>query len=551
MTTPNQLARAILLFLFVTLWGVATWITCVGEWTWRRFIALVTLGVLLYLLYYVISFKVYSDRAISYGSKPSIDAAVAVMKAQELSLDVSNSERMFYVQALLSPRFIIRRIGQAISLTSRSQILKTAYLLEVPGAFSGKSVAMPITMGEKGRLLDNFQAHDEAGNRISPLSQENIVAHTIVSIRSLISDFAALHKYVNHENNDGESLEMRVAKLLCSRRPSDQHEADLRRDQLVAIRQELLDIDGIGSNQAELVLRVLDLTAGRYPIVFVTTVPENITQTSHFGGNITIRLTIEQRSIPLLTVNRSLGDRARDIIRLPLGIRPTIVSYDLNESSRCDSYHLELLGPEGTYLARQGIVDNLSSDEKPLEDVPHRFLARHGQRYGHVYINKRPLNDNKALTYIAHFYERSPGSIAPATISALAAAILISVAAAIRLSPGLNVQADVVAVLLALPSIAGGWVGFDSSHGLFGGTLNSRLSLMITMMLSITAAAYFMLSKSDSSTIISSEWIERDGSMIWILLTSGAIINLVLSGFSWLLRANVHGRFVNRPERTD
>ncbi|MDF3316411.1 hypothetical protein [Rhodococcus sp. C3V] len=541
MTTPNQLARAILLFLFVVLWGIATWITCIGEWNWRRFIAIVAIGIFLYFLYYVISFKVYSNSAISYGSKPSIDAAVAITRTQELSFGIPNSERIFYIQALLSPRFVIRRIGQSISLTSRSQILKTAYLLEVPGLFSGKSVAIPITLGMKGRLLDNFQAHDENGNRISPLSQENIVAHTVLSIRSLISDPVALHKYINQENAAGESLEMRVAQLLCSHGHSVQ--------QLGSIRQDLLDIDGIGTNQAELVLRVLDLTAGRYPIVFVTEVPERLTQTRHFGGNITIRFTVEQRSIPLLKVNRSLGDRARDIVRLPLGIRPTIVSYDLIESSRCDSYHFELLGPEGTYLARQGIVDSLSEDKDPLVDVPHRFLARHGQRYGHVYINKRPLNDSKALTYIAHFYERSPGSIAPATISALAAAILISVAAAIRLSPGLNVQADVVAVLLALPSIAGGWVGFDSARGLFGGSLNSRLSLMTTMMLSIVAAAYFMLSKSDSSAIVSPEWVDRDGSTIWILLTSGAIINFVLSGFSWLLRANVHGRFVNRSEK--
>jgi hypothetical protein len=53
--------------------------------------------------------------------------------------------------------------------------------------------------------------------------------------------------------------------------------------------------------------------------------------------------------------------------------------FPLQKADLCNSYHLEFMGPENTYLARQRIV-GWPQDSKSYG----RLRARYGQRYAHL-----------------------------------------------------------------------------------------------------------------------------------------------------------------------
>lgn len=218
---------------------------------------------------------------------------------------------------------------------------------------------------------------------------------------------------------------------------------------------------------------------------------------------------------------------------------------------RARSYHLECMGPEGSYLARQSVYAHTSTGEALLTRLNHRLLARHGQRFSHLYVHDfRPTSNlgtaqtASQLSYLASFYERPPGTTANAAISALTAAALITIAAATRLQNVTGGNTDILAILLTVPVVASAWMGFGSGPSVFLGALGARLALLSTMICSLGASALFLLGASAPVEV--DPWWHRDSADLWVALCSVIWFTFAAAGLSWALRVFTYRAFIGR-----
>lgn len=261
------------------------------------------------------------------------------------------------------------------------------------------------------------------------------------------------------------------------------------------------------------------------------------------------RFTTEMRITPTF-LEQDLSGMAgfliatRDRIRRLLGIRPAIIGGFLRNANRAASYHIQIRGPEGSYLARQRIAQAPSGEQVDLSDSQYALRSRLGQRVAHLYI--RNGKNFKRRYLVCHFFERVPGSLGAATMSALGAAVLVVIGAITSLGYGHlgRTSPDLVAVLLAFPAIAGGWLGLDQVHNIFGGVLMARMSLIVTIVTALTASAFYALGPSDTGS--TAAFSARPGLAVWMMLSGVAIINLAACMGGWLLRANVEAHFVKQ-----
>jgi hypothetical protein len=184
------------------------------------------------------------------------------------------------------------------------------------------------------------------------------------------------------------------------------------------------------------------------------------------------------------------------------------------------------------------------------------MLPRYGQRFGHLYVhNFRPApvqgggRASPKLSYAASFYERPPGSIAWATVSAFTALVVIVISAVGRLTSHIDLPSDIVVVLLALPVVAGAWIGLDrEGDTIFVGSLGARISLIATMIISLTAAGMYLLGPKPDDNALHAPWLERPGADIWLFIVAVALFGF-LSGFaSFMLRALAYRHFVSRSD---
>jgi hypothetical protein len=268
------------------------------------------------------------------------------------------------------------------------------------------------------------------------------------------------------------------------------------------------------------------------------------------------RFTVERRGTPSFREQEESGVggwliRTRDRIRRLLGIRPAVIGAALANADRTSSYHMQIRGPEGSYLARQRIAEFPSGRTAELPHPQYAIRSRLGQRVSHIYI--RDGEEFEGKYFVCAFFERMPGSLGNATMSAMGAALLIAIGAATRLGYGHlgSSNTDLVTVILAFPAIAGTWLGLEQSQSLYGGVLMARISLIITIVAALTSSAYYALGPADVGHSIA--LASRPGAAVWIVLVGVSATNLAACIGGWLLRANVESHFVKQrtPEMDD
>lgn len=222
---------------------------------------------------------------------------------------------------------------------------------------------------------------------------------------------------------------------------------------------------------------------------------------------------------------RSLVDWARTLF----GIRVTAISVPLYNAGRALSYHLEVVGPEQTYLARQSTFEGEAE-----KDVPGFVVAsrRRGQRHAHLYV--RASGHTDLLAFNALFYERMPGSMAPAAVSAISVAVLTWLAYASIGRTGLFDNWEYAALVLAFPAAISIWVGVDSERRLLQGVLSARISTLLTVAVGVIAAALSVAHKFAGTP------------NEWLFLALLATLNAGAAAVSWTVRAKVLSDLVNK-----
>lgn len=285
------------------------------------------------------------------------------------------------------------------------------------------------------------------------------------------------------------------------------------------------------------------------------------------------RAIVEQNSMMVLETRERhlLAPRTRTMLRVPTsssgalvlkfenalrtiyGMPPSDINYPLSKAFRAGSYHLEIMGFEGSYLARQRYYPAAGTEVRYR-----RFRSRRGQRYAHVYLRGLEATTmpgakgwDESPHVAVEFEERPPGSFAPAAFSSLAATLVLNVASRMSVHPSQG-PTDIVALMLAAPGAILGWSGFLVEARRFG-SVATRVSSTITLVLALVGFLQFTLGGSARALVSGSGqfWnlvhVTPAGlfSFTWITITIVSLINTVMIWTYWGQRALVHTTFVD------
>jgi hypothetical protein len=211
------------------------------------------------------------------------------------------------------------------------------------------------------------------------------------------------------------------------------------------------------------------------------------------------------------------------------------------------SYHMQVFGPEGTYLGSQE-VPNLQQLRRVHNGGYFRFRRRLGQAYAHAYLRSIPVDLGELLRFRFKFFETPPGSIAKATLAAGASLMLMYVAAVMLAQDSGELPSDFPILILSIPAAISAWIGLDTSGAkLVDGTLSSRISSIFTVIQSILSSALYMAQvRNDVLFDESSIKILGVHNWGWLALLSVGMFNWLITAYYWVGRSVVFYRLANR-----
>lgn len=502
-------------------------------------------GALVYAYYWRISYAVHTLEPgyVPYHDEGD-DRKRILTRAADIYDKIDPLQALIFFGAIVEPRRFFERITETVELLVRTLIVRTSLTLVLPIEVSSQDFALPLILQRRGQLLDGLQIFDSNGVRISSIGRDEAVALQMAILRLLITG-----RRSDAESNYFEKIERHLLELIIADAPNQDAKVDgvLR---LIKRAPQALDDpeDAIRKRQARKIIRRLRF---RYPLMVMAQCrhPQHLSR----HGACRQRFTIQQRSFSALVESETGGRfswiyRTRDRIRRLMGIRPASIALPLHNATRCGSYHVQIAGPVGTYVARQNIVD--TEGKQPESSGYISMRRRLGQRSSHLYLRSAPL-EFESCYFKCDYFERMPGSVGPAAISALAASVLIVIAALIRLGFSTDhSNTDIVAAVLSFPAVAGGWIGLRSESNIFGGVLSARFSILITFVISLTASVYFVTGPHSAKARMPFWQLSAvRGGPFWTILAAISVINVSACIGAWLLRANVEAHFVKQdPE---
>lgn len=517
--------RILLAVSCVALLGVAVGVLAFSPDPWRWVIGSILLigGGLAGTGYLQRSWQEYVADDIGDSAKighPALGTTIA--RSRELPA-MEASVAVDLVLMIIDPTDYFERISETVEPLSRSVSVTMTAVVRLNGT-AEQWVAIPVLLRPRGRVEDGVRFEGPVG-RLTSMTQGEAASHILSALRAIIaaSGEKALAKYES-------SIEPDVALLLVSDDPKE-----------ASFVSRIADAIGKlpGSHRAT-TLAVAARFVRRLQSSIPVLVPVRLGNGDrapgiHVGSgkaDFRIRISVRRRTIVRVNYKKtSVASKRRsrvEWIRSLFGIRPTTINVPLVNAERSSSYHLQVVGPEHTYLARQSVIDD---DERPA-NWPGLLHAsqRLGQRHAHLY--SRNVTGGGDLVYRAQFFERMPGSMAPAAASALSVAVLLWLAfCAIVIADETMGSWEFAALVLAFPAAISLWLGVDPDRRLLQGVLVSRASTLVTIGLAVWAA-WFNMTADDRSHA----W--------WAFLAGIASLNALLACVSWFMRARLQSTFV-------
>lgn len=541
---------------FLTLSGlVALWsLTTQSQFAFQSIGGFVL--VFLPLLLWLVLGSEYLSFVVRARSDPSptstivgLAATVRQPRANELDTLVSSAgpdvldDRVVwtFVRALLGPKGFYERISERVELGHVSLIRRVSYSCDLlafraapqaknPGVVVmervdvgpvGTSLVVPLHLVRRGSLGGGLRVLDEGGKGVSTVGSYDLVILQLGIFRSLVKKIApmSLPNYVSSVEPD-VSAGLRSRTLLPKGTTAE----------LLARFNSVLG----SAAESRVPLRLLELLLEWHPVC--VTVPAR--RVDEMTWPETIRYTVERRdSRPLRdqTVDNDESDgvlRALDGLRLLLGVPINRFYVSLADADRTRSYHLEVCGPVGTYVARQAfaVVPKEASNEVQLEAF---VTPRQGQRRARAQVTQvvRSKSASNAKVFFAvKFFERTPGSFGVSTV----ASALLTLATWLLFFASLNAQTlppTVAGFLLTLPAAAVALSGLDSRREYRQASLLS-MGLNGAMLLAVSASIFVLLVPVEAEL----------GIEVWRVIAVCASFTFLVSVATWSARASTEQR---------
>jgi len=433
------------------------------------------------------------------------------------------SQAYVFVQAIAYPRGFFRRISENAQPFHRSLHIESTYSVHIDEDPDEGSMdyVVPLFLFEKERIQDGLRLSDESGRRLSSLSSQDIATFAAAVVRALMSaaGVAAYEHYLR-------DVEARALLAIVSNGVPDSELNEI--ENLMSMVPGDPGREGLADTAFSV---VSDLTKWHPICVSVPADKVLARQWPHV-----FRFKMEYRTIPPIQVvgGETFRQKLETGARLLLGVRLNRLFIPLVNDLRTPSYHLQVSGPEGTYLSKQGTIPVESS-----LDLDARVQPRQGQRRAHLYVRRRRTKDD--AWFAAHFFERSPGSFASTTASAWAAAVVVTLLALHETQQQLQPVTSILPALLAVPIAVATWSGFDAARTARHPSLLSRTLTILTIVLSLTAFAFAVLPEN----------VFEASDTLWTLVSAVGIALALVSSISWVLRLAVENHFSRRGDQAE
>jgi hypothetical protein len=427
------------------------------------------------------------------------------------------------------------------------------------GAAAGE-VYIPALLVRKPELIDNLSIVDAQGQALSALPYEETANLVAVTLHFLLVS-CTLGQSGNRPDQQPAELPLAVwqteAQLLrLIHEVGPQPNVDSEIDQ--AFTRLGLPLDDNAPERVTWLRAFVRTLSQAYPVV-VALPP---------GSPDRVLLTYQRTLIPSLDTG---GIRGR--LRLALGLRPFNVGVGTALANATKSYHLHVQGPPTQYLMEQTL--RCSVCQRPLTrngvdapDGPHTPGHRHepfpgqggrpyfelrskrGQSYAHLYMRGFANSSGDHLVLSASFGETPPATLAGATITAAISALLIGIIGHAEVA-GINHGSDIPPLLLALPTAAASWFGFNSDgEAVLRSSLAARCSLFVSGIASLVAACVFLATKRPTSphTAAAPSMFGMHLPSWWSVLLVIAFVNLMAISTQLMIRSWSYRRLLLRKE---
>lgn len=475
---------------------------------------------------------------------------------------VSDWQRELFIDLLTDGPKRITRIQERVRPYTRSTAVHSEYSIRLVGLPTSGHVVIPVFATARGQLEDGLKISRPRELPLISMVSVDSSLYAAAIVRSCIGEAgeAARDAYQNGPLKRRVVGYLRRSTALQTMSPAQQRSDALAFARLLAAILALPT-----QNESPLYRAVLLLSALYQSVPNVVSIPAQSVERTAMGP--TVEILVDRRTTPSLTITsyrtllrdfreqRQLGVRkafkrlvrfmrgkAMDQVRLWFGVKSNRLAHSLGNASRALSYHLEFVGQEDTYMARQ-MVENLSGweeDQELFERVQARASPAVGQRHSHLHI----WNGGRHLwrfRYSVAYFERTPGSMALSFVAA-ASALLISVIVALR-EGGLQTLGDdsssLFEILFAFPIVSAAAGALRSGQSQWGGVLSARVANVVTIIASLVGLwLSFLVADVDDSA--------RPRVWLFVILVLAVVTAACLG--SWVMRIFIHSRFVDPTE---
>ncbi|MBB5955303.1 hypothetical protein FHS29_001884 [Saccharothrix tamanrassetensis] len=506
--------------------------------------------------------------ATPFGSAPQVeeDQVRKLLRKAGKADSPTAVQAKFFALVIASPAEVRKRIVERYRLDERTVRQTVTIEVQVPSQFraSEKDAGedffyFPLFAPQKGKLLDNWQIYDGAGEELPSLNYREYLLIAVRVLRLLlVSACGGAQNTPSGLTPEAERVEHEVVRTLLRRHtknepldPSSVLTAANSIRRLTAPRNGNAEKAG---QARELAAKLVEKIGGRYLVVAVLSPDRDGRFIAKYEQTLIpdLELAHERKWISSLVGSKSVA----------LGARPMNLTVGIENASTCDTYHLIVEGSEGSYLGRQEVVEieeTLKTTARDAPGRPHaRFRQRLGQPYGHFYVRYFPEPAGTERPQVRfQYFEVPPGSLLRAAVTAVASFFLvwvIGVATKNLGRPGFDEPTDAPAVLLAFPALAATWLGFERRGSrLVEGTFLARMGLLTTAFVSIAAAAVFMLHRVAPNDFTWHQ-LPKDFTFLWlsdvtwVALVAVALANAVVVCYRYVVETWRYCHLSSRPQ---
>jgi hypothetical protein len=488
-------------------------------------------------------------RARSLAPDPPMDV-LQFYATKPLEVGSYLQSRVF-AMGIVRPAYLVQRVTEEYEMRERTLAQRTSIEVQIPRRLIDNpaqsndensevtpaaigTVWYPARMTSKGTLHDNLTICDESNAGVHSLSYIESLTLIATVLRDLLN--AA---YARHRKNDKEAA------------PPKKLPGSWRRAELAAF--SAICQPGDPSIEAASAAHAIETLHGGHPsaLMFiadfvqklagsdVTVVPMRTSQNGRFVIN------IHQTIIP--PARESSKTALTRFLHAALGPEPAPVFIAVPTAGVCQSYHMRVTGPAGTYLSEQELVGAehlLAASVRSGSELTHvQFSQPLGQPYAHFYARSFPRVEANGSEprILLRFLETPPGSVFRAAVTALATFVLVWLVAYVT-PPGSTMASDAPAFLLVFPAAAAAWLGVDTPAGrLFEATLAARIYLIVTAVTSVAASGLFLIYQASAHTLAAT--MPHHMSMLgvrqwaWVALMAIALVNAVIATYQYLMNA--------------